>query len=189
MKNQKELLEQNQKNIEELLKNKSKVCAIIGQKLITTPKDLYAHVESALNTLIYIHGYRIFLFGKSNEFEKMCLQILNKYQDLFPDIKKIFVVPFEAYLDNERLPLDICTRDFDEKIYLNSLAETRELSFLNRNYGMLVYSRFALLYAAAVERSYAYYSLNFCLEHQIPFANLYEFEEDEELQRQTGFFD
>ena len=49
--------------------------------------------------------------------------------------------------------------------------------------------KFSSTLPADMERTYSYFALQFARQHKIQFANLYQFEEDFEIDAQTVVFD
>ena len=66
-------------------------CCFIGHRTITETKELKSKLNEIIEKLITNKNIDTFLFGSKSQFNTLCLEIVTKFKEKYPHIKRIYV--------------------------------------------------------------------------------------------------
>lgn len=103
-----------------------KTCCFIGHRKISVDNRFYCALTSEILNLIN-QGITTFYFGSKSDFNDICLKIVTKFKQDYPNLTRIFVRAEYEYID----------KDYEN--YLLKRYDSTYFSQLAHNAGRLVY--------------------------------------------------
>ncbi len=123
---------------------KSNVCCIFGHRTINETEKLKSQLCEIIEKLIVEENVDIFLFGSKSRFNSLCLELVTKIKEKYPNIKRIYVRAEYPYISEEYK--DYLLKSYEDTYYPEKIIGAGRAVYVRRNYEMIDNSRFCIVY-------------------------------------------
>ncbi|MBQ7466545.1 MAG: hypothetical protein IJS74_00575 [Clostridia bacterium] len=141
-----------------------KTCSCFGHLKIEITENLKENLYHIIENFILNENVRIFLFGGFGMFDDLCHQIVTTLKTKFPDIKRVYVLEDEKWLDDYKRPKYLSTDDYESFEYY----QPRYIGFYKRiyfrNLEIIDRSDFVIFYIRNTEKSGAYKAYKYAVK-------------------------
>ena len=123
---------------------KENTCCFFGHRTIDETDELRTKLTDTIEKLITDENVDTFLFGSKSEFDRLCLELVTKFKEKYPHVKRIFVrAEFPFINDNY---LNYLLKSYDDTYYLEKLLGAGRAAYVERNYEMIRGSKYCVIY-------------------------------------------
>lgn len=106
----------------------------IGHRKIENSKKLKDKIYEVVYDLIHI-GADTFLFGSKSEFDDICLEVVSKFKEQYPNIKRIYVR--SSYPVIEDSYKEYLLKFYEESIFPKEVENVGRCAYIKRNQNMI----------------------------------------------------
>jgi len=139
-----------------------KICSVFGHSQLFDDRNLLkTRLEREFLNLIVNKDVKKFLFGGFGEFDFLCYEIVSELKKEFPFIQRIHCVENERLLRQDKRPLWLKNREYEQIIYLEPDFKYWYTQIYYRNLEMIKTSDYIIFYIRNTENSGAYKALKF----------------------------
>lgn len=119
-------------------------CCFIGHREITETKDLKIKLNIIIEKLIMEEKVDTFLFGSKSRFNDLCLEVVTKLKEKYPDIKRIYVRAEYKYIDDDYK--NYLLKSYEDTYFPEKITKANKAVYVERNFEMINKSRFCVVY-------------------------------------------
>ena len=123
---------------------KEKTCCFLGHREIIETEHLEIKLNEIIKTLITEEKVDIFLFGSKSRFNSLCYEIVTKYKEKYPHIKRIYVRA--EYPDIREQYKNYLLESYEDTYYPENIQGAGRAIYIKRNYEMIDKSQFCIIY-------------------------------------------
>ena len=123
---------------------KETTCCFIGHRMINETEELKTKIYETTEKLITEHGVDTFLFGSVSQFNDLCLEIVTKIKEKYPNIKRIYVRAEYPYINDNYTAYLL--RSYDETYFPEKILNAGRAVYVERNREIIDRSRFCIFY-------------------------------------------
>ena len=109
------------------------VC-FIGHRIIVNEKQLLTRIKNTILQLIK-NGVDTFLFGNKSEFDDICLEVVSKFKEQYPNIKRIYVRSSYPVIDESYK--EYLLKSYEETIFPKEVENAGRCAYIKRNQKMI----------------------------------------------------
>ncbi len=120
------------------------ICCFIGHRNITETAELKKNLMKKIETLILNENVDTFLFGSKSNFNNLCLKVVTKLKELYPNIKRIYVRAEYPYISAQYK--DYLLKNYEDTYYPQKIIGSGKAAYVKRNYEMIDKSLFCIVY-------------------------------------------
>ena len=119
-------------------------CCFIGHRAILDREELKTRLCILIEKLIVEKQVDTFLFGSKSQFNTLCLEIVSKYKEKYPHIKRVYVRAEYPYIkeDYKKYLLE----NYEDTYYPEKIKKAGKAVYIKRNYEMIEKSHFCIFY-------------------------------------------
>ena len=122
----------------------NKTCCFIGHREIKESEELEQKVYSIVEKLILEEMVDTFLFGSKSRFNSLCLEVVTKFKENHPHIKRIFVrAEYPIINEDYRKYL---LESYEDTYYSKAAEGAGRAVYIKRNCEMIEKSGFCVFY-------------------------------------------
>ncbi len=122
----------------------SKSCCFFGHRKIEYTKELEKSIYDTAEGLIQNENVNTFFFGSKSEFNTLCLNVVTKLKDIYPQIKRTYIRAEYPYItDSYRAYL---LKSYDDTYFPEKAINAGKASYAERNQEMIDKSDFCIVY-------------------------------------------
>jgi uncharacterized phage-like protein YoqJ len=123
---------------------KTNTCCFIGHRKINETEEIKTKLNEIIEKLIIENQVDTFLFGSKSGFDSLCLELVTKIKEKYPQIKRIYVRAEYPYIsDNYK---DYLLESYEDTYYPEKILNSGRAAYVERNYGMVDNSNFCIIY-------------------------------------------
>ncbi len=142
-------------------------CCFIGHRTINETDELRTELTETIEKLITDEKVDTFLFGSQSKFDRLCLELVTKLKEKYPNVKRIYVRAEFPYINDDYLTYLL--KSYDETYYPEKLLGAGRAAYVERNCHMIDRSRFCMIYydeqrAPATRKSGTKIALNYAIQ-------------------------
>jgi uncharacterized phage-like protein YoqJ len=119
-------------------------CCFFGHRTINDTDELRTKITEAVERLITDEKVDTFLFGSKSEFDSLCLELVTKYKEKYPHVKRIYVRAEFPFINDDYLTYLL--KSYDDTYYLEKLRGAGRATYVERNYEMINNSKYCIVY-------------------------------------------
>ena len=123
---------------------KENTCCFIGHRTIKETKELKAKIHKIVEKLIVDKNVGTFLFGSKSRFNSLCLELVTKYKEKYPHIKRIYVRAEYPYISEHYK--NYLLESYEDTYYPEKIMNSGRAAYVERNYEMIDNSHFCIVY-------------------------------------------
>lgn len=125
-------------------------CCFIGHRTIKVTEELKTKLNEIIENLIVNEKVDTFLFGSKSQFDSLCLEIVTKIKEKYPQVKRIYLrAEYPIISDDYKAYL---LKIYEDTYYPEKISNSGKAAYVERNCEMINASRFCVVY---YNRSYA----------------------------------
>ena len=123
---------------------KTNTCCFIGHRKINETEEIKTKLNEIIEKLIIENQVDTFLFGSKSGFDSLCLELVTKIKEKYPQIKRIYVRAEYPYIsDNYK---DYLLESYEDTYYPEKILNSGRAAYVERNYEMVDNSNFCIIY-------------------------------------------
>ena len=119
-------------------------CCFIGHREINETEQLKLRLQTAIEKLIVEEKVDTFLFGSKSRFDKLCLEIVTKIKEKYPQIKRVYVRAEYPYISEDYK--NYLLKKYDYTYYPEKIIKSGRAIYVKRNCEIINNSRFCIVY-------------------------------------------
>lgn len=119
-------------------------CCFFGHRTIKETEKLYSKLFDVLETMILNESVDTFLFGSKSHFNDLCLDLVTKMKEKYPQIKRIYVRAEYPYISEQYKKYLL--KYYEDTYYPKKILGSGKAVYIKRNYEMIDNSRFCIVY-------------------------------------------
>ena len=119
-------------------------CCFFGHRTINETEELKTKLYEVVEKLIIENKVDTFLFGSKSRFNDLCLDIVTKIKEEYPDIKRVYIRAEYKDIDDEYK--NYLLRFYDDTYFPEKIAEAGKAVYIERNFEMIDKSSFCVIY-------------------------------------------
>ena len=119
-------------------------CCFFGHRTINETEELKTKLCEAIEDLITNQNVDTFLFGSKSRFDELCLEVVTKIKEKYPDVKRIYVRA-EYPIISEEYKAYLLTK-YDDTYYPDKIVGAGRAVYVERNCEMIQNSRYCIVY-------------------------------------------
>ena len=119
-------------------------CCFFGHRTINETEQLKNELRETIEDLITNKKVDTFLFGSKSQFDELCLEIVTKIKEKYPDIKRVYVRA-EYPVISENYKVYLLTK-YDDTYYPDKIIGAGKAVYVERNCEMIRKSRYCIVY-------------------------------------------
>ena len=123
---------------------KRNVCCFIGHRTIKETEELRTKLTETIEKLIIDEGIDTFLFGSKSRFNDLCLELVTKLKEKYPQIKRIYVRAEYPVIDDRYKAYLL--KNYEDTYYPERLFGAGKAIYVERNYEMIRESELCIVY-------------------------------------------
>ena len=123
---------------------KNSVCCFIGHREINETGELKEKLCKIIENLIVENGVDTFLFGSKSQFNSLCLEVVTKFKEKYPHIKRIYVRAEYPYINDDYK--NILLEKYEDTYFPESIIGSGQAVYIKRNCEMIQSSYFCIFY-------------------------------------------
>ncbi len=125
-----------------------RTCCFIGHREINETEELKSSLWRIIENLIVEEQVDTFLFGSKSRFNDLCLEVVTKFKEKYPHIKRVYVrAEFEKISDDYR---NYLLQSYEDTYYPERIVGAGRAVYIERNYEMINNSQVCVVYYDAV---------------------------------------
>jgi len=121
-----------------------KVCCFIGHRRIAEKEQLREKLYQMIEKLILYKHVTTFLFGSKSEFDSLCLTVVTKLKEKYPQIQRIYIRAEFPYITDDYQAYLL--QSYDDTYYPNRILNAGRAVYVERNFIMIDQSDFCVIY-------------------------------------------
>ena len=119
-------------------------CCFFGHRTINETEELKTQLYETIERLITDEKIDTFLFGSKSLFDSLCLELVTKIKEKYPQIKRVYVrAEFPLISDDYKAYL---LELYEDTYYPEKIKGSGRAVYVERNYEMIDRSRFCIVY-------------------------------------------
>ena len=123
---------------------KENTCCFFGHRTINETDELRTKITEAVERLITDENVDTFLFGSKSEFDRLCLELVTKFKEKYPHVKRIYVRAEFPYINDDYL--NYLLKSYDETYYPEKIRGSGRAAYVERNCEMIDKSKYCIVY-------------------------------------------
>ena len=123
---------------------KRNVCCFIGHRTIKETEELRAKLTETIEKLIIDEGIDTFLFGSKSRFNDLCLELVTKLKEKYPQIKRHYVRAEYPVIDDRYKAYLL--KNYEDTYYPERLFGAGKAIYVERNCEMIRESELCIVY-------------------------------------------
>lgn len=123
---------------------KTNTCCFFGHRKINETEELKTKLYDIIENLIMNENVDTFLFGSKSRFNSLCLEIVTKYKEKYPHIKRVYVRAEYRYLNADYK--NYLLESYESTYYPKKIINSGKAVYVERNYEMINNSNFCIVY-------------------------------------------
>ncbi|MBR6510510.1 MAG: DUF1273 family protein [Clostridia bacterium] len=119
------------------------VC-FFGHRKINETEELKIRLYKTIEKLIKNENVDTFIFGSKSQFDDLCLKIVTKIKEKYPNIKRIYVrAEYEIISEQYK---NYLLKSYEETYYPEKIKNSGRAVYVERNFEMINKSRICIIY-------------------------------------------
>ena len=147
-----------------------KAISFFGHSNCPCTSELFERVYALVKHQIMFEGADVFYFGGFSDFDSMCLDVVTKLKEEFPNIMRVFCVPQYKWIRKPPKWLD--KNAYDAVEFPTMKFEWWYTCIYYRNCAVIDQSDFIIFYAQECARSGTFKTLQYAKKQKKDFINL-----------------
>ena len=123
---------------------KENTCCFFGHRTITETEELKSNLCKIIEMLIVEKQVDTFLFGSKSRFNSLCLELVTKYKEKYPHIKRIYVRAEYPHISQKYK--NYLLESYEDTYYPEKIINSGRAVYVERNYEMINDSHFCVVY-------------------------------------------
>ena len=123
---------------------KTNTCCFIGHSAIFETEELKTQLREIIEKLIVENSVDTFLFGSKSRFNSLCLELVTKYKEKYPHIKRVYVRAEYPYISEHYK--NYLLESYEDTYYPENIINSGRVAYIERNYEMINNSHFCVFY-------------------------------------------
>ena len=123
---------------------KENTCCFFGHRTITETDELTSKLCKIIEMLIVEKQVDTFLFGSKSRFNSLCLELVTKYKEKYPHIKRIYVRAEYPHISQKYK--NYLLESYEDTYYPEKIINSGRAVYVERNYEMINDSHFCVVY-------------------------------------------
>ena len=123
---------------------KENTCCFLGHRTITETEELTSKLCKIIEMLIVEKQVDTFLFGSKSRFNSLCLELVTKYKEKYPHIKRIYVRAEYPHISQQYK--NYLLESYEDTYYPEKIINSGRAVYVERNYEMINDSHFCVVY-------------------------------------------
>ncbi len=119
-------------------------CCFFGHRTINETEALKIRLCEIIEKLIVEKQVDTFLFGSKSQFNDICLELVTKYKEKYPHIKRVYVRAEYPYIREHYKKYLL--ESYEATYYPEKIKRSGRLVYVERNYEMIKNSHFCVIY-------------------------------------------
>jgi len=119
-------------------------CCFFGHRTINETEELKTKLCEAIEYLITNKNVDTFLFGSKSRFDELCLEVVTKIKEKYPNVKRIYVRA-EYPIISEKYKAYLLTK-YDDTYFPDKIVGAGRAVYVERNCEMIQNSRYCIVY-------------------------------------------
>lgn len=119
-------------------------CCFLGHRSIKETEELKRKLLETIEGLITENNVTTFLFGSKSRFDSLCLELVTKIKEKYPNIKRIYVRAEYPNISNEYKVYLL--KSYEDTYYPSNIIGAGRAVYIERNFEMIKNSRFCIVY-------------------------------------------
>jgi len=119
-------------------------CCFFGNRTINETEELKTKLCEAIEYLITNKNVDTFLFGSKSRFDELCLEVVTKIKEKYPNVKRIYVRA-EYPIISEKYKAYLLTK-YDDTYFPDKIVGAGRAVYVERNCEMIQNSRYCIVY-------------------------------------------
>ena len=119
-------------------------CCFFGHRTINETEQLKNELRETIENLIINKNVDTFLFGSKSRFDELCLEVVTKIKEKYPNVKRIYVRA-EYPIISEKYKAYLLTK-YDDTYYPDKIVGAGRAVYVERNCEMIQNSRYCIVY-------------------------------------------
>lgn len=119
-------------------------CCFFGHRTINETEELKTKLCEAVEDLITNKNVDTFLFGSKSRFDELCLEVVTKIKEKYPNVKRIYVRA-EYPIISEKYKAYLLTK-YDDTYFPDKIIGAGRAVYVERNCEMIQNSRYCIVY-------------------------------------------
>ena len=119
-------------------------CCFFGHRTINETEELKTKLCAAIEDLITNQNVDTFLLGSKSRFDELCLEVVTKIKEKYPNVKRIYVRA-EYPVISEKYKAYSLTK-YDDTYYPDKIVGAGRAVYVERNCEMIQNSRYCIVY-------------------------------------------
>ena len=119
-------------------------CCFFGHRTINETEQLKNELREAVEDLITNKNVDTFLFGSKSRFDELCLEVVTKIKEKYPNVKRIYVRA-EYPIISEKYKAYLLTK-YDDTYYPDKIVGAGRAVYVERNCEMIQNSSYCIVY-------------------------------------------
>ncbi len=127
-----------------MMEKLQQTCCFLGHRTINDTDDLRTKLTESIEKLITEEKVDTFLFGSKSEFDRLCVGLVTKLKEKYPQVKRIYVRAEFPYINDDYLTYLL--KYYDDTYYPEKLHGSGRAAYVKRNYEMINNSKYCIIY-------------------------------------------
>ena len=123
---------------------KNNTCCFFGHRTIKETEELKSKLNKIIEKLIVEKQVDTFLFGSKSQFNSLCLELVTKYKEKYPHIKRVYVRAEYPYISEHYK--NYLLESYEDTYYPEKIIGAGRATYIERNYEMIDNSYFCIVY-------------------------------------------
>lgn len=123
---------------------KINTCCFIGHRTIIETEELKTKLNDIIEKLIVENKVDTFLFGSKSQFDSLCLELMTKFKEKHPHIKRIYVR--SEYPNISERYKKYLLEKYEDTYYPEKIVCSGRTAYVERNCEMIDNSHFCIFY-------------------------------------------
>ena len=123
---------------------KNKTCCFFGHRKINETEELKLKLIEIIEKLIVEKLVDTFIFGSKSRFNRLCLELVTKIKEKYPNIKRVYVRAEYPYI-SERYK-NYLLENYEDTYYPEKILNSGRATYVERNYQMIDNSHYCIVY-------------------------------------------
>ena len=124
--------------------NECQACCFFGHRTIKETEELKLKLCRIIEKLIVEKAVDTFLFGSKSRFNDLCFELVTKYKEKYPHIKRVYVRAEYPYINDNYKKYIL--ENYEGTYYPERIIGSGKAVYIERNYEMINNSRFCIVY-------------------------------------------
>ncbi len=106
-------------------------CCFFGHRKISDTEELRTKICETVEKLILDKNIDTFLFGSKSQFDSLCHELVTKYKEKYPHIKRVFVRAEYPFIDENYRAYIL--EDYEDTYFPEHMVNAGKASYVERN--------------------------------------------------------